>query len=80
MSGEGWLLTRPRRLATRHGLRNLLPDTLQLYARAVAVPVQQCRRGGASLRSATTSFRAAALKQLLFHVFAREDNGSKVLD
>ena len=34
-----------------------------------------CRRCGASLRSATTSFRAAAQKQILFHVFAREDNG-----
>ena len=39
-----------------------------------------CRRCGASLRSATTSLRPAAQKQVLFHVFAREDNGSKVLD
>ena len=39
-----------------------------------------CRRCGASLRSATTSLRAAAQSQVLFHVFAREDNGAKVLD
>ena len=32
------------------------------------------------MRSATTSLRAAAHKQILFHVFAREDNGAKVLD
>ena len=39
-----------------------------------------CRRCGALLRSATTSLRAAAQKQILLHVFAREDNGAKVLD
>ena len=48
--GQRGLLTRPRRLVNHHGLRSLLLDTLQRYAGAVAVPVQHCRRCGASLR------------------------------